>query len=95
MKIEKGQYPKKYTAYVQDNKTKKIRKISFGDQNYQHYKDEALKIYKSHDHNDETRRRLYFLRHSGVDNKEDALIKEIKNSNKLYNAKILSHKYLW
>ena len=42
------------------------------------------------------RRDNYFSRHSGgIKNKKKALAKEIRKSKGLYNAKILSHKYLW
>ena len=39
--------------------------------------------------------RNYFSRHSGTKNRKKAINKEIKKSKKKYNAKILSHIYLW
>ena len=39
--------------------------------------------------------RNYFSRHSGTQNREKAIKKEIKNGNGYYTAKILSHVYLW
>ena len=39
IKFKKGPFPKKYTAFIKNNKTKKIRKIHFGDRRYQQYKD--------------------------------------------------------
>ncbi len=57
IKFEKCPFPKKYTAYVRDKKTKKTRKIHFGDRRYQQYKDRTpLKIYKHKNHN--TRKRM-------------------------------------
>jgi hypothetical protein len=37
--------------------------VSFGDINYQHYKDK-IGLYSNLNHNDENRRRLYKLRHA-------------------------------
>ena len=47
LKFEKSKIKgKKYTAYVKDKKTKKIRKIHFGASDYPQYKDRTpLKIY--------------------------------------------------
>ena len=84
---------KKYTAFVYNSGTKKIRKIHFGDKRYEQYKDSTnIKKYKNKDHKDKKRRRLYFLRHSGVKTKKEALKKEKKGK---YTAKVLSHIYLW
>lgn len=81
---------KKYRAIIGDNK------IDFGDNRFQHYKDSTpLKLWTHLDHNNKERRRKYFLRHSGVDDKKNAIKKEfIKSGNKI-TAKILSHFYLW
>ena len=38
-KFEKGPGSKKYTAYVKNKQTKKIRKIHFGAKDYPQYKD--------------------------------------------------------
>ena len=47
IKMQRGPFPKKYTAVVRNKKTKKTRKIHFGDRRYQQYKDRTkLKLYK-------------------------------------------------
>lgn len=85
---------KKYVATVGD--AKKKRKIHFGDSRYEQYRDSTnIGAFSKKDHRDEKRRRNYFKRHSGVNNKKDAIKKEIKESNGKYNAKILSHLLLW
>ena len=87
---------KKYTAIVENKKTNTQRKISFGGLGYEQYKDSTkLKLYAKNNHGDINRRNNYFNRHSGTPNKNDAINKEIKKSKGLYNAKILSHVYLW
>ncbi len=83
---------KKYVAHINDKG--QIIKIHFGDKRYQQYKDK-IGEYSQKDHKDNKRRKLYYLRHSGVDNKHAAIRKEWKKSNGKYNAKILSHIYLW
>lgn len=95
-KIEKSPIKfKKYRASVTED-WDKYRNIDFGDNRYQQYKDSTkLKLYKKNDHGDKKRRRNYFMRHSGIPDKKGALNKEIKNSKGKYNAKILSHEYLW
>lgn len=96
IKFKRGPYPKKYTAYIKNNKTKKTRIIHFGDRRYQQFKDRTpLKLYKHKNHNTIKRMRNYFSRHSGTKNRGNAIKKEINNSNGYYTAKILSHKYLW
>lgn len=95
-KFEKGPDPKKYTAYIKNNKTHKIRKIHFGDRNYQQYRDSTpLKLYKKLNHGDRKRMQRYYMRHSGTKKRGDAIEKEKRKSNGIYNAKILSHIYLW
>ena len=37
----------------------------------------------------------YFSRHSGTKNRKKAIQKEKRKSRGNYNAKILSHEYLW
>ena len=87
---------KKYLTYVKHNITGKVRKLHFGSHEYPQYKDiTKLKIYSKWDHLDRKRRRNYYMRHSGVPTKTEALKKEIKKSKGLYTAKILSHKFLW
>ena len=56
IKIKKGKFPKKYTAYVKNKKTKKIRKIHFGDQRYEQFKDRTkLKLYSKKNHSNKKR----------------------------------------
>jgi hypothetical protein len=87
---------KKYTAFVRHNVTHKIRKIHFGALGYQQYKDRTpLHLYSKLNHLTRKRMNNYFNRHSGTPNREKAIKLEIKKSHGLYNAKILSHKYLW
>ena len=96
IKFEKGKFPKKYTVKVKNNKTGRIRKIHFGDVRYQQYKDRTpLKLYKKMNHNTRKRMRNYFSRHSGTKNRKQAIKKEKNKSKNYYNAKILSHIYLW
>jgi hypothetical protein len=87
---------KKYRAFIKNNKTKKIRIVDFGALNYEHYKDRTpLKIYSYKNHNNRKRMNNYFSRHSGTPLRQKAIKKEIDKSKGYYNAKILSHKYLW
>lgn len=87
---------KKYKAIVENKKTKKRRSINFGDNRYEQYKDSTgLGHFSSKNHNDKKRRDNYFSRHSGTKSKTEAIKKEKKKSGGKYNAKILSHKYLW
>jgi hypothetical protein len=87
---------KKYLAFIYNPLTKKTRKIHFGARGYQQYKDSTkIEKYKIGNHNDKKRKDNYYSRHSGTKFKQEAIKKEIKKSNGLYNAKILSHKYLW
>lgn len=87
---------KKYRAEVYSNETKRTRFIDFGAADYQQYKDSTpLRKYASKNHGDLQRRKNYFTRHSGVPTKQAAIRKEKRKSNGKYNAKILSHVYLW
>jgi len=87
---------KKYTAIIKNLKTKKTHKISFGAIGYEQYRDSTrLKLYARRNHGDKQRRRNYFTRHSGIPTKDRAVKKELKKSHGHYNAKILSHIYLW
>jgi len=96
VKFKKGPFPKKYTAFIKNNKTKKIRKIHFGDRRYQQYKDRTpLKLYKHKNHKTRKRMRNYFNRHSGTKKRGQAIKKEKRKSRGYFNAKILSHIYLW
>ena len=96
IKFSKGPFPKKYTAYVKNKKTKKLRKIHFGDKRYQQYKDRTpLKLYKNKNHITRKRMQNYYSRHSEKKNRKKAIKQEKRKSKGLYNAKILSHEYLW
>ena len=51
---------KKYTAIVRNKITKKERKINFGDNRYENFKDSTpLKLYSSKNHGDKKRRKNY------------------------------------
>ena len=77
-------------------KTKKQRKLHFGDSRYEQYKDRTkLQLYKKKNHNTRKRLQNYYSRHSGTKNRKTAISKEIKKSDGYYTPKILSHKYLW
>ena len=98
LKISKSKTKgKKYAAKVQNNKTHKIRTINFGALGYQQFKDRtSLKLYKKLDHGDKNRQKRYYSRFSnGIENRKKAIQYEEKKSDGLYNAKILSHIYLW
>lgn len=96
VKFEKGPNFKKYTAYIQNKKTKKKRRLHFGDKRYQQYKDRTpLKLYRKQNHGTRKRMQNYFNRHSGVKSRKKAIEKEKKKSKGLYTPKLLSHIYLW
>ena len=97
LKFEKSkQKGKKYTVIVEDRDTKKTRTIHFGGLGYQQYKDRTpLKLYAKDNHNTRKRMRNYLKRHSGTPLRSEAIKKEIAKSGGYYNAKILSHIYLW
>ena len=96
MKFSRGPFPKKYTAHVKHKKTKKIRKIHFGDRRYQQYKDRTpLKLYKNKNHGTRKRMQNYYSRHSGTKNRSEAIKREKRKSKGYYTPKILSHIYLW
>ena len=87
---------KKYTAIIQDKKTKKIRKLHFGASDYAQYKDRTpLKLYAHKNHNTRKRMENYFNRHSGTKKRGQAIALEKKKSKGYYTPKILSHIYLW
>ena len=97
IKFEKSKISgKKYTAYIQNRATKKIRKIHFGASDYEQYKDRTpLKLYSHKNHNNRKRMQNYLNRHSGTKKRGSAIALEKKKSQGYYNAKILSHVYLW
>ena len=80
-----GQKKSKYAVYSPMGKL-----INFGAKGMEHYKDTALGLYKSFDHNDLERRRRYLLRAKGIRNKEG----ELTWNNPEY-ANYYSVKYLW
>ena len=77
IEIKKGKFPKKYTATVKNNISKKIRKIHFGDQNYEQYKDRTkIGLYSKRNHGNKQRQKNYYTRHSGEGNRKKAIAKE-------------------
>ena len=67
LRFERGPPGKKYTAIIQDKKTKKIRKLHFGASDYEQFKDRTpLKLYAHKNHNTRKRMQNYFNRHSGT-----------------------------
>jgi|TARA_B100001093_G_scaffold406769_1_gene395287 hypothetical protein len=96
VEFKRGPFPKKYTAFVKNKKTKKVRRIHFGDRRYQQYKDRTgVGLYSHKNHGTRKRMQNYFSRHSGTKKRGKAIKKEKRLSKGHYNAKILSHKYLW
>lgn len=96
VKFMKGPRGKKYTAIVEEKGTRKRRKIHFGASDYQQYKDRTpLGLYSHKDHGTRKRMQNYFSRHSGTRSRSKAIKLERKKSKGYYNAKILSHEYLW
>jgi hypothetical protein len=94
--FKRGPFPKKYTATIEHKKNKKKRIIHFGDRRYQQYKDRVrLGLYSHKNHGTRKRMQRYFKRHSGTHKRAQAIKKEKLKSKGLYNAKILSHEYLW
>ena len=78
--FEKSIYKnKKYDAILINGD--KIKRIPFGELNYQQYKDNALGIYSNLNHYDKARRELYYARHG--------------RRAPLYSSKWFSHHYLW
>ena len=96
IKMKRGPHKKKYTAYVKNNKTKKVRVLHFGHKDYQQFKDRTkLKLYKKGNHGEKKRQQNYYNRHSGEKNRKKAIEKEIRKHRGFYTPKILSHIYLW
>jgi hypothetical protein len=86
---------KKYMAFIK-GASQRNRVIHFGARDYEQYRDSTkLGLYRSKNHGDKKRRSNYFKRHSGTSKKSEAIHKEFRKSHGKYNAKILSHKYLW
>jgi len=96
VRFERGPRFKKYTAYVLNRQTRKTRKIHFGDNRYQQYKDRTPnKLYTRKNHGNRKRMRRYFTRHSGKGTRAGAITKEKRKSGGMYTPKLLSHIYLW
>lgn len=73
---------KKYDAILVHKKTKREKRVPFGDIRYEQYKDRALGLYKNKDHLDTKRRAAYRQRHSGeLDDK--------------FSSGYFAWKYLW
>ena len=96
VKLEQGKQNKKYTAHIKHKQTHKMRRLSFGDKNYQQFKDRTpLQLYKHLNHGDRRRMKNYYSRHSGVKTRKAGITKEKKKSKGCYTPKLLSHIYLW
>ena len=94
--MKRGPFPKKYTAILENIKTKKTRILHFGDSRYEQYKDRTtLQLYTNKNHNDKRRQENYYNRHSHEKNRKKAILKEKKINNYYYTPKLLSHIYLW
>lgn len=87
---------KKYAAVVEHKRTGRRRTIHFGHSDYQHYRDRTKVGAWSHaDHGDRERLRRYYTRFSGVASRAEGIKLERVRSRGLFNAKLLSHLYLW
>ena len=75
--VNKTKSKYKYWVYVQ--KDGKVKKIGFGNKDFQHFKDK-IGYYKSLDHNDKERRKSYLARAKGIKDKEGNLTWKDKNS---------------
>ena len=94
--VKSNRNEKKYSAFVRDKKTRKVRKIHFGASDYEQFKDRTKVGHYSHkNHGDRKRQQNYYNRHSGTKKRREAIDKEERKSKGYYNAKILSHRYLW
>jgi hypothetical protein len=94
IRFERGPPPKKYTDYIQDNKTKSIHKVHFGDCNYQQYRT-PLKFYAEKNNGTRKRMRNYFKRHSATPKRGDAIRLERRKSKVALSPSLLSDIYLW
>lgn len=85
----KGPKGKKYTAHVK--KGSKYKKVHFGNEGSQHYKDQTtLKLYSHLDHGDKERRDNYRARHSKIKLKDGSLAYKTK-----YTPSWFSWWFLW
>jgi len=87
IRFEKGSYPKKYNAILQNRETKREVKVPFGDRNLPQYRDTALGLYKSKDTLDKNKRRQFRARFSGL--------KQSQNWNKEFTSLYFSWRFLW
>lgn len=71
---------KKYDAFLENKKTKQIKKVSFGARGMDQYFDK-IGYYFANDHLDKERRKKYYARHGRKADK--------------YTAKWFSSRYLW
>lgn len=86
----RGKYPHKYTAILKSG-----RRVHFGHQDYQHYKDSVPKrmgggLWNHRNHNDPKRRQHYRKRHAGVKTKSGKAAYRVK-----YSPSWFSYHYLW
>lgn len=96
VKFKRGPRKSKYTAIVQDKKTKKKRSINFGHKDYPQFKDSTpLGYYSYKNHGTKKRKNAYYSRHSGTKLKAKAIRKEFRKSGGKYTPKLMSHIYLW
>ena len=86
LRFERSKNPKKkYDAVIEEVKTKKTQRVSFGSRQplYQQYKDSTgLKLYSRLDHGDEERRKNYLARHE-------------KTRHKKWSSSWFSWQFLW
>lgn len=83
IKFEKSkQKNKKYNAILYNYKTKRFKRVPFGDIRYEQFRDKTgLGLYSHLNHLDEKRKKKYYNRHG-------------KKATK-FSSKWFSHKYLW
>ena len=87
----KGKYPHKYTVTVDKQDGSKPKNVSFGNVDYEQYKDSSpLKLYKNKDHGDPKRRDAYRKRHAGIIKKDGT-----RAIDKKYSPAWFSYHYLW
>lgn len=90
----KGPSPHKYTAHI-PTPSGQIRKVRFGNQNYEHYKDmvpksQGGKQWSHKDHMNKQRRRNYRARHGAIRTKSGKKAYRVP-----YSAAWFSWHFLW
>jgi len=80
---------KKYSVYVVDQDTKKVKLIHFGDRRYKHYHDK-IGSYVHLDHKDPERRRRYRARASNILDKRGRKTYRLK-----WKPNYWAYNYLW